>query len=91
MAELFVVKRQGHAENFDEKKLYSSIYASALNAHKEDLEAEFIAKGATNHIKDWMKMNPTVKAHKIKLEIIKFLKKEDNGVAIMYEHHRNIC
>ncbi len=48
---MFVVKRHGRKERFDERKLYASIYSAALVAGYGELKAEKFADSVCNIIK----------------------------------------
>ncbi len=51
-----VVKRKGHTQPYDEKKVYASCYAAALNCHYSEEAAEKIADKTTKKINAWMKV-----------------------------------
>lgn len=89
--ELYIIKRKGHAEYFDERKLYASIYSAALNCHKSEEESEKIADETSNNVKKWLHYNPTTKSHKLKVQVIKELKEIDKDIAMMYEVHLDLC
>jgi len=40
---IHIVKRRGHKEEYDERKVYASAYAACLNVHLGEIEAEEIA------------------------------------------------
>lgn len=87
-----LVKRQGHQEEYDERKVYASVYASALNAHLDDLDAENLAEQVSKFVSDWIKQREFCRSDDIREHIIGSLeslgKKE---VATMYKHHLEIC
>lgn len=53
--EKFVVKRKGHNESFDEKKLYASVYSATLNCHHSEERAEEVAQHTLDLIHNWIK------------------------------------
>ncbi len=86
-----IVKRKGHEESFDEKKLYASIYSATLNCHHGEERAEEVAQVVLNNIQLWIKDHPTVTSHILKLRAIRELKHIDRDIAMMYEVHMDIC
>ena len=39
-----IVKRRGHVEEFDERKVYGSCYAACLSSHVPHIEAEKVCE-----------------------------------------------
>lgn len=89
--EKFVVKRKGHNESFDEKKLYASVYSATLNCHHSEERAEEVAQHTLDLIHNWIKDHPTITSHILKLRVIRELKNIDRDIAMMYEVHMDIC
>ncbi len=85
-----IVKRKGHEEHFDERKVYASTFAACLNVHMKKTEAEKCADTVTGEIKKWIKKRDEVTSSDIFMEIIKALKKVNEDAAFMYETHRDI-
>ena len=85
-----VIKRHGHLEKFDERKVYASCYAACLNSHINKKESEKIAEEITKKIKSWIKTKKVVSSDDIFKEMTKLLKKLDKDVAFMYETHRDV-
>ena len=50
-----VVKRKGHTEDFDERKLYGSVYAACASAHRHELICEKTADDISKKVKKWIK------------------------------------
>jgi len=44
---LTIVKRKGHVEKFDEKKVYGSVYASCASADYDEAECEKLSEKIT--------------------------------------------
>jgi transcriptional regulator NrdR family protein len=82
-----IVKRNGHTEKFDEKKVYGSVYAACASAHYEDMLSEKTAEKITNHIKKFTKGKKMVKSEDIHKKVVVELKKKDEHLAFFYEHH----
>ena len=85
-----IVKRKGHAEHFDERKVYGSAYAACLSAQIPHMEAEKIASGVCRSIKKWIAKKKVVTSNQIFSEITSHLKKYSRATAFMYETHRDI-
>ncbi len=49
-----IVKRRGHKEIFDERKVYASVFAACLSAHIDKEKAEVTANLVTKEIKKWI-------------------------------------
>lgn len=86
-----VVKRGGHTEPFDERKIYASVYEACHGALIPTTKAEKIASSVSNAIKKKVEQHETVSAHAIKLEVVKELKKHHKDVAFLYETHKELC
>jgi len=85
-----IVKRKGHEEHFDERKVYASCFAACMNAQVGAKKAEQCADKATKEIKRWMKNKKEVASDQIFKQIIAVLKKQNKEAAFMYEFHRDI-
>lgn len=86
-----IVKRRGHKEAYDERKIYASIYAAALNAHIGKLEAEKMAQRVSRRITDWIDDIPDMTSEKIFRKAAELLREEHPDAAFMYETHRDIA
>lgn len=85
-----IVKRAGHKEKFDERKVYASCYAACLNAQLHPKAAENICEAVSKEIKKWIKTKTAVTSTQIFKELIRTLKKHSKEAAFMYETHRDI-
>lgn len=86
---MYIIKRHGKKEKFDERKLYGSVYAAVLNAERSEKKAEMIAEGVCRMIKKKIGMK-AITSENIKKEVIKLLKKYDKDVAFLYETHLDL-
>jgi transcriptional regulator NrdR family protein len=86
-----IVKRHGHKEKFDERKIYASVYEAAHVAQLPTKQAEEIAASVTLSIKKWVEKKDLHNAKEIHRETVKELKKHHAEVAFMYETHKDIC
>ncbi len=83
-----VVKRGGGKEKYDEKKVYASVYASALNCEYGEQESEKIAKTIMKKISAWAKKHSVIDSNDIREQVLKNLK--DRAVKLMYKHHLDL-
>ena len=86
-----IIKRRGHKEPYDEKKIYASIYAASLNAHLVKVEAEKIAEKVSKAITAWIANKEVIGSGDIFKTAIELLKKENTDVAFMFETHRDLA
>ena len=85
-----IVKRKGHTEEFDERKVYASCYAACLNTQLKEEVSEKISEKVCKEIKIWTKKKKTVSSDEIFKKVIVAIKKHNKDVAFMYETHRDI-
>jgi transcriptional regulator NrdR family protein len=85
-----IVKRKGHAEEFDERKVYASCYAACLSSHIHHLKAEKICEKVSKEVKAWATKRKFATSDLIFEKVISAMKKQDNDAAFMYETHRDI-
>jgi len=82
-----IVKRKGHKERFDERKVYGSVYAACASAHYDEAKCEKIADEITKKIKKFIKNKKEIKSTDICKKIEGELKKKDKELAFFYEQH----
>ncbi len=86
-----LVKRRGHTERYDERKIYASCYAAALAAQVPHREAERIAAAAAKAVTAWVKKQQRcVSASEIFQAAARALRTHHEDVAFMYETHRDV-
>ncbi|MBI2667401.1 hypothetical protein HYX17_01365 [Candidatus Woesearchaeota archaeon] len=85
-----IVKRKGHKEMFDERKIYASCYAASISSHLSKKEAEIICEKISKDIKAWIKTKKDVTSTQIFKQVIKLMKSYDKNAAFMYETHRDV-
>lgn len=87
---IHIVKRKGHLEEYDEKKVYGSCYAacSAAGLTKKECEviSETVMKGVSKHVTKKKSIN----SNEIFRLTTKLLKKHNKEIAFLYETHRDI-
>ncbi len=88
---IHIVKRKGHKEKFDERKVYASCYEACLSCcHYNKKEAEKICEKVTKSIKAWIKNKEQVSSREVFKTVTKEIKKHSKEAAFMYETHRDI-
>ena len=80
-----IVKRRGHTEEFDERKVYASCYAACLSSHVEHMEAEKISEKVTKEIKTWARKKKRVDSSEIFKKVIVVFKKHNEDAGIVKE------
>ncbi len=89
-AKLCIVKRKGHCEAYDERKIYSSCYYACRSCHLSEKESEAICSKVCRSINKWVKRKKEVSSNDIFNLITRELKKHNGDAAFMYEAHRDI-
>ena len=85
-----IVKRKGHAEEFDERKVYTSCYAACLMTQLKEEKSKKIADKVCKEIKTWVKKKKRVNSDEIFKKVIAAIRKYNKDAAFMYETHRDI-
>lgn len=85
-----IVKRAGHKESFDQKKVYASVYAACLAVRSQATDAELIANEVAKDVVDWVADKRAVSSNEIAAQVAKTLKLYNSDAAYLYRHHRDI-
>ena len=86
-----IVKRKGHKERFDERKVYASCYEATLSCCNYDKKkTEKICEQISRSVKKWMANKTAITSEQIFKFVIKKLRKHSKEAAFMYESHRDI-
>lgn len=85
-----IVKRKGHSEEFDERKLYASVYAALLSLRMTDEEAEAISHMVVIDVTAVIKEKKEVSSHILHQEAAKSLKKYHPDAAYLYSTHKDL-
>ena len=85
-----IVKRRGHKEQFDERKVYASVYAACLASHTSQEEAEATADLVAREVKIWIDKKEEVTSDAIFNKAWEELKHLNKDAAFMYKTHRDI-
>lgn len=85
-----IVKRRGHKQEFDERKLYASVFAACLAAHVKHEEAESIANLVCREIKKWLGEKEEVSSDEIFKKVGEELGHLNKNASFMYLTHRDV-
>ncbi len=85
-----IVKRRGHKEKFDPRKVYATSYAACRNAHLSEIQSEQIAEAVTTALEKWIADKNEVTSDAIFHEIVEILRHLEPDAAFLYETHRDI-
>lgn len=85
-----IVKRRGHKEEYDERKVYASAYAACLNVHLSETEAEEIATQVAKEVSLWVDGKTEMTSQEIFDQIKEELARKNKDAAFMYETHRDV-
>lgn len=83
-----VVKRQGHSEPYDERKLYASVFAACQSVREPVGSAELIAEKVVADINNWLEPKHEITSNDIRINAAKHLKVYNPDAGYMYLHHR---
>lgn len=88
--EKLLIKRHGHSETFDERKIYASIYAACLATRIVEEKAETIADKVCKNLIKWLGKKKDITSKEVFDETSNLLEKYDSRAAFMYKTHRDI-
>ncbi len=88
-----IVKRRGHSEKYEERKVYASCFFACKNTHMHDKDCEKVAnrvaKSITKFVKEEGKKS-RVTSTEIFEKIARELRKYNKDAAFLYATHRDI-
>ena len=85
-----IVKRAGHKESYDARKVYASVYAACLAVRIHPAEAELVADKVTQSINAWVTDKTQVTSQGIFLQVTEVLRSLNPDAAYMYRTHRDV-
>lgn len=86
-----IVKRQGHYETYDGRKLYASVYAACLSVRVPAMEAEIVAAEVTEYVQGKIESRSEIPSSLILNTTAAYLDGINPDAAYMYRTHRNLC
>ncbi len=87
---MYIVKRKGHKEKFDDKKLYASVYYACKSVEIERKKCVAIAEKLLKKIKAELKKKKISDSNGIFQSVGRELEKHDKHAALMYKTHRDL-
>lgn len=90
MNEHIVIKRHGHTEHYDERKLYGSVYAAGLTALHQESFAENIATQVCAAIATWIPRQKNITSDMLRDKVHTLLMMIDKETAYLYFTHLDI-
>jgi len=82
-----VVKRRGHRERFDERKIYGAVYAACASARYDERRCEKTAEEVTEKIKELVRGKKEIHSLEIRKKVESELKKIGEELAFFYQQH----
>jgi len=89
-SQLSIVKRKGHTELYDERKVYGSCFFACRNSHMGEKEAEEICRKVAAAVTKWVEREKLVSSDAIFKILADELRKHNEDAAFMYATHRDI-
>ncbi len=86
----FLVKRKGHIEAYDERKVYGSAYGACMTVGMGEHECELVAKHVSGKVTSSVKQKKIKTTAQIAKKVAAELRKKNKDAAFMYETHRDI-
>ncbi len=90
ICKICIVKRRGGTEEYDEKKIYASVYSAFMVNGLAERDAEKAADKITKQVTKWVDKKKSIDSKDIFRQVVSLLKKEDKEVAFLYETHRDV-
>jgi transcriptional regulator NrdR family protein len=85
-----IVKRKGHGEYFDARKIYASVFSACMTLRMHDSEAELLADMVSHEVEEQVKKLDHVTSQILHKMVSDALEKYHPDAAYMYQHHRDI-
>ncbi len=90
ICKICIVKRKGQSEEFDEKKVYASVYSAARANGLTEKDSEKLAERIAKQIKKWIGNKKSIDSKSIFKQVVTLLKKQNKEAAFLYETHRDV-
>ncbi|MEK7659853.1 MAG: hypothetical protein AAB343_01480 [Patescibacteria group bacterium] len=85
-----IVKREGHKEAYDERKVYGSCYASVLNTHKSKEDAEDTCGAVVAVLAERIAKKKEITSKEIFHHMCEIMERYDKDAAFMYKTHKDL-
>ena len=83
-----IVKRAGHTEPYDQKKVYATVFSVCLSQREPAASAELIAEKVMHEVTAWIQKKHEVTANDIRNQTSKHLENYQPDAAYLLKHHR---
>ena len=83
-----IVKRKGHTEPYDQKKVYASVFAACQSVREPAGSAELVADKVMKEVNAWIEKKTEVTSNDIRRQASKHLNAYNSDAAYMLLHHR---
>jgi len=83
-----IVKRRGHTEPYDSRKVYASVFAACLSVREPAGSAELVADKVVEDVNHWIQKKHEVTANDIRRQAAKHLNVYNPDAGYMLLHHR---
>lgn len=83
-----IVKRKGHTEPYDDRKVYASVFAACQSVREPAGSAELIADKVQKDVSAWIAKKHEVTANDIRRQAAKHLTAYNPDAGYMLLHHR---
>lgn len=83
-----IVKRRGHTETYDQKKVYASVFAACQSVREPAGSSELIAEKVVSEVNKWIEKKHEVTANDIRRQASKHLTVYHPDAGHMLAHHR---
>lgn len=83
-----IVKRAGHSETYDSKKLYASVYAACLSVRETPSVAELVAQKVVSEFNVWIKNKDEITSNDVRRMASRLLHQYNPDAGYIYLHHR---
>lgn len=85
-----IVKRKGHTEPYDERKVYASVFAACQSVREPAGSSELVADKVQKEVSSWIAQKHEVTANDIRRQAAKHLSVYNPDAGHMLLHHRVI-
>ena len=83
-----IVKRRGHTEPYDEKKVYASVFAACQSVREPVGSSELVAEKVLSDVNNWIAKKHEVTSNDIRRQAAKHLGAYSPDAGHMLLHHR---
>ena len=83
-----IVKRKGHTEPYDEKKVYAAVFAACQAVREPAGSSELVADKVMQDVNHWIAKKHEVTSNDIRRQAAKHLTVYNPDAAHMLAHHR---